>query len=147
MLPVIVGALGWGLLLARLGTKDTQDHKRWLRDHTVATLFWIMTPQVVAAYMCVAFHAIYTGMYIAGCLVYMTSLTAVEGLKREKGVVGFFGAYKVHASPLVILSLALSCAASFGVLHFAVWSMWPSEYINMHGIQDAIYFSVVTMPP
>jgi hypothetical protein len=84
-------------------------------------------------------------MYIAGCIVYGTVSIAIVGLKLENGVVAFFGSHKVHASPLVILSLASLCAASFGVLHFAVWSMWPSEYLNMHGIEDAMYFSVVTM--
>jgi voltage-gated potassium channel len=46
---------------------------------------------------------------------------------------------------LVILASALTCAAAFGVLHFSIWTMWPAEYLNMHGIEDSLYFSVVTM--
>ncbi len=72
-------------------------------------------------------------------------MVAISGLMLENGVVSFFGTHKAQASPLVILSLASMCCASFGVLHFAVWSMWPGEYVNMHGIEDALYFSVVTM--
>jgi hypothetical protein len=125
--------------------KEGGDSKEWLRKHTVTAVLWTMTPQVVAAYLCVALHATYTGIYIAGCIVYLTVTVAVGGLTLENGIVRFFGSYKAQASPLVILSSALICCASFGILHFAIWSMWPSEYLNMHGIEDALYFSVVTM--
>jgi hypothetical protein len=138
-------AVVWGLLLKVVGMKKDGDTKEWLGNHSVLFIFWFMTPQVATAYLCIVLHARFIGTYIAACIVYMTVATAVSGLTLENGVAGFFGTYKAHASPLVILSFALMCCASFGVLHFAVWSMWPSEYVNMHGIEDALYFSVVTM--
>jgi hypothetical protein len=143
--PMVITSVVWGFLLVTLGMKEGGDHKAWVKSHSVLTVLWIMTPKVVAAYLLVALHATYIGMYVAGCIVYATVMSAVGGIKLENGVIGFFGKYKAQASPLVVLSFALLCAASFGILHFAVWSMWPSEYLNMHGIGDAIYFSVVTM--
>ena len=143
--PMVITAIIWGLSLTAIGMKEGGDSKEWLRKHTVIAVLWTMTPQVVAAYLCVALHATYTGIYIAGCIVYLTVTVAVGGLTLENGIVRFFGSYKAQASPLVILSSALICCASFGILHFAIWSMWPSEYLNMHGIEDALYFSVVTM--
>lgn len=143
--PLLITAIVWGFLLVTLAVKEGGDVKEWARSHGVLTALWIMTPQVVAAYLLVALHAPYVGLYVAGCLVYMTVTTAIGGIKLENGVVGFFGSYKAQASPLVVLSSALICAASFGILHYAVWSMWPHEYLNMHGIEDAMYFSIVTM--
>jgi Ion channel len=144
-LPVILIAFPWALLPVVVGTKKGQDMKAWAMEHTPLVIIWGMSPQVLTAYGCLILHAEYFGMYIAGCLIHMTVTMAIGGLNLENGVVKFFGTYKAQASPLVILSLALVCSASFGVLHFGVWSMWPSEYLNMHGIQDALYFSAVTM--
>jgi hypothetical protein len=138
-------AVIWGLLLKVVGEKKDGDTKVWVANHTALVVLWMMTPQVAAAYFCIVLHARYIGIYIAACIVFMTVKTAVGGLTLENGVVKFFGTYKAHASPIVILTIALVCCASFGVLHFAIWSMWPSEYVNMNGIEDALYFSVVTM--
>jgi hypothetical protein len=66
-------------------------------------------------------------------------------LTLEDGVIGFFGTYKAQASPLIILAFALISSISFGILHFVLWSIWPTEYVNMHGLQDALYFSMVTI--
>jgi hypothetical protein len=143
--PVVLLAVVWGFLLVTLGMKKGGDPKVWVRSHSVLTVLWIMTPQVVAAYLLVSLHATFVGMYVAGCIVYATVTVPVGGLKLENGVLGFFGTYKAQASPLVVLCFALICAASFGILHFAVSSLWPSEYANLHGIEDAMYFSVVTM--
>ncbi|HTF71819.1 MAG TPA: ion channel [Edaphobacter sp.] len=143
--PLVLMAAPWGLLPAVVGTKKGQDMKAWAIEHSALVILWGLTPQVVLAYWFLVLNARYIGMYMAVCLVYLTVTTAVGGLNLENGVVKFFGTYKAQASPLVILSLALLCSASFGVLHFAVWSIWPSEYANMHGIQDSLYFSAVTM--
>jgi hypothetical protein len=138
-------ALFRGLLLQVIGMKKNGDAKEWLGNHSVLFIFWFMTPQIATAYLCIVLHARFIGIYIAACLIYLTVTVAVSGLRPENGVVGFFGTYKAQASPLLILSFAFMCCASFGVLHFAIWSMWPNEYVNMHGIEDALYFSVVTM--
>lgn len=143
--PMLITAVVWGILLVMLAVKEGGDTKAWAKNHGVFTALWIMTPQVVAAYLLVALHAPYVGMYVAGCIVYTTVAAAIGGITLENGVVGFLGTYKAQASPLIVLSFALLCAAAFGILHFAVWSMWPHEYLNMHGIEDAMYFSVVTM--
>jgi putative Mn2+ efflux pump MntP len=45
----------------------------------------------------------------------------------------------------VILTMALFCCLAFGALHYALWTIWRSEYVNLNGAEDAIYFSVVTM--
>jgi len=145
LFPLVTMAVVWGVLLTVVGMEKGGDKKAWIRDRATLFVLWIMTPQVVTAYLCIVLRARYVGIYIAACLVYMTVTVAIGGLTLENGVVRFFGTYKAQASPLVILSLALICCASFGVLHFAIWSMWPSEYANMHGMEDALYFSVVTM--
>ena len=143
--PIVIATIIWFFFITTIGMKKVGDPKEWFKKHSVIAIMWMMMPQVVAAYLCVALHATYTGIYIAGCIAYVMVTISVGGLKLENGIVGFFGSYKAHASPLVVLSSALICCASFGILHFAVWSMWPSEYLNMHGIGDALYFSVVTM--
>lgn len=145
MLPILITALIWAFLLILIGVKEGGNRKEWLRNHSVITALWSMVPLVIVGYLCVALHATYIGIYITGCIAYLTVTVPVGGLKLENGIVRFFGRYKAQASPLVILSSALVCCASFGVLHFAVWSKWPSEYLNMHGIEDALYFSIVTM--
>jgi hypothetical protein len=143
--PIVIAALVWGALLVAIGMKKNGDTKQWLQEHTALLVLWMLIPQVVVAYLCVALHETYIGIYIAGCISYMTVTVAIGGLTLENGIVKFFGSYKAQASPLVILSSALVCCASFGVLHFATWSRWPNEYSDMHGIGDALYFSVVTM--
>ena len=145
LLPVMIAGMAWAFLLMTIGVKQDGDIRGWVKNHAVLTIMWAMAPQIVAAYLLAVLHATYTAIYVAGCIVYLTVSVAIGGLKLENGVVRFFGTYKAQASPLVILSLASLCAMSFGVLHFAVWSMWPNEYLNMHGIEDAMYFSVVTI--
>jgi hypothetical protein len=145
LIPSIIAVAFWIPLLVAVGMRAGGNMKDWSKSHTVFIILWTMTPQVLTAYLLVSLHATYTGIYLAACIVYVTVTTAVGGLSLENGVVKFFGAYKAQASPIVFLTLALLCAMSFGVLHFAVWSMWPSEYANLHGIEDAMYFSVVTM--
>jgi voltage-gated potassium channel len=145
LVPLMITVAAWASLLMTIGVRQDSDIRDWLKNHTVLTIMFVMTPQIVVACLLVVLHATYTAMYVAGCIVYGTVSVAIACLKLENGVVRFFGTYKAQASPLVILSLASLCAMSFGVLHFAVWSMWPSEYLNMHGIEDAMYFSVVTL--
>jgi hypothetical protein len=145
MFPILITALMWAFLLVLIGVKEGGNRKEWLTNHSVITALWSMAPLVIVAYLCIALRATFIGIYIAGCIAYLTVAVPVGGLKLENGIVRFFGRYKAQASPLVILSSALVCCASFGVLHFAIWSMWPSEYLNMHGIEDALYFSVATM--
>jgi hypothetical protein len=142
---VVTLAVVWGILLVTLGMKEGGDPKAWAKSHSVLSIIWIMVPQVIAAYLLVSLHSTYVGMYFAGCVVYTTVMSPLGGLRLENGILGFFGNYKAQASPIVVLCLALVCAGSFGILHFAVWSLRPSEYVNMHGIEDAMYFSVVTM--
>jgi drug/metabolite transporter superfamily protein YnfA len=81
LLPSVAMALLWGIFLVVLGMKEGGDKREWLRRNIVLALFWIMTPQVVLAYVCVVLNAKYLGVYIAGCLVYMTVATAIAGLK------------------------------------------------------------------
>jgi voltage-gated potassium channel len=145
LVPLMITIVAWIFLLVTIGVRQDGDVKGWVKNHAVLTIMFVMTPQIALAYLLAVLHATYTAMYVAGCIVYGTVSVAIVGLKLENGVVRFFGTYKAQASPLVILSLASLCAMSFGVLHFAVWSMWPSEYLNMHGIEDAMYFSVVTI--
>jgi hypothetical protein len=145
VLPVVLATVPWIALLVVVGMKKGEDFGVWVRDHAALVVLWIFIPQVATAYLCIVLHARFMGIYVAGCIVYLTVTTAVGGLTLENGVAKFFGAYKADASPLVILSSALVCCASFGVLHFAVWSICPGEYVHLHGIEDALYFSVVTM--
>src|ERR1035437_4379601 len=51
MFPLVALAIVWGVLLATLGTKDDGDSKAWVKNHTVLTALWVLTPQVVVAYL------------------------------------------------------------------------------------------------
>jgi hypothetical protein len=143
--PVLLIGLPWLSLLACLWVKSPQEYKPWLQQRTVTVIFWLMTPVITLAYLCIGLGKPWMGGYIASCMIYITATIAVWGLQLEGGVVKFFGTYKTQASPLVILSMALFCCLAFGALHYALWTIWPPEYVNLHGVEDAIYFSVVTM--
>jgi hypothetical protein len=115
MFPIIIAAIVWAFLLLIVGMKEGGDSKEWFKEHRFILVLWIMTPQVAVAYLCVVLHATYVGVYIAGCIAYLTASVAVGGLTLENGIVKFFGSYKAQASPLVVLSSALICCASFGI--------------------------------
>lgn len=70
--PLVTMAVIWGLLLAVAGVKKGEDTKVWVRNHTALVVFWTMTPQVAAAYLCIVLHARYIGIYISACIAYMT---------------------------------------------------------------------------
>lgn len=67
VLPIVIMGVVWGFLLGTPGMKEGGDPKAWVKSHSVLTVLWIMTPQVLAAYLLVALHATYIGMYVAGC--------------------------------------------------------------------------------
>jgi hypothetical protein len=144
--PAYIPIILWTVLLFMIGEKELGDIPGWAKRNTLLIVIWLMASEVTIAYLFVTLHATYLGIYVASCAIYTAISIPVGGLSIEaNGAVGFFGKYKNHASPLVVLSLALGCAGAFGVLHYAVWSLWPDQYINLHGIEDAMYFSVVTM--
>jgi hypothetical protein len=145
VLPLIAIALSWVSLLIVLGMKKGGDTKDFVNKNLVLCLIWGNLPILASAYFCVHLHAFYLGTYIAGTLIWFSVNAAVGGLTLEDGVIGFFGTYKAQASPLIILAFALISSISFGILHFVLWSIWPTECVNMHGLQDALYFSMVTI--
>ncbi|MGD0799642.1 MAG: potassium channel family protein [Acidobacteriaceae bacterium] len=144
-LPLLVIGMMWCLLLASLNVAAVEDYKQWLKGRPVTVLFWLLSPTITVSYLCIAIHAPTVGVYIALSIIYMAVGAALYGLQLEGGVVKFFGSYKTQASPLVILTMALFCCLAFGALHYALWTIWRSEYVNLNGAEDAIYFSVVTM--
>jgi hypothetical protein len=142
--PLVVVIIAWGILLVTITVGDG-DTKKWVRQHSVLTSLWGFIPLLAVAYWCVGTHSPVVGVYIAASVAYMTVATPIGGLSVENGILGFMGSYKTQASPLLILNFSLLFAVSCAILHFAVWTAWPTEYVNMHGFQDALYFSVVTM--
>jgi hypothetical protein len=143
--PLLIVGIMWCLLLASLNVAAVEDYKPWLKQRPVTILFWLLSPVIALAYLCIEIHTPALGIYIALSVIYMAVGAALYGLQVEGGVVKFFSSYKTQASPLVILTMALFCCLAFGALHYALWTIWPSEYVNLHGVEDAIYFSVVTM--
>ena len=144
-LPVLLFDIPLGIFLVSLWVSSVDNHKQWLQQRPVLVLFWMQVPLVGLAYLCIDLNAQALGAYIACCIIYSTVSIAISGLQLENGIVKFFGTYKAQASPLVIISQALYCCLAFGALHYAIWMRWPSQYVGLHGIEDAVYFSVVTM--
>jgi len=144
--PAYIPIILWTILLFMIFEKDVSEYGPLVKRHILLISIVALASEVSIAYLFVTLHATYLGIYAAGCVIYSTVSIPLGGLSiEENGVLGFFGKYRNHASPLVVLCFALGCACAFSVLHYAIWSLWPNEYLNLHGIEDAVYFSVVTM--
>lgn len=146
LFPIYLAGFGWGLLLLMTASEEGSDKKiGWITEHLTAATLFVLVPQVVLAYWCISIRSPYLGLYVATSLAGSSFQLAVGGLKLENGVLGFFGKFKAQASPMTVLSCSLIFSSAFGAIHYAVWSLRPYEYVNMHGWQDSLYFSITTM--
>jgi len=144
-IPGVFAAFVWVMLLILLFTKKGGDKRSWLKEHSAWVLLVAFVPQVVMSYVFVVWGSPWVGLYIAGCTAYLAISGTVGGIGVKNGVMGYFEAYKAQSSPIVTMNAALIVAACFGIIHYAVSSLLPNEYVNLHNFQDALYFSVVTM--
>ncbi len=133
------------LLLMTAAPEGSENKKAWVEDHLTAATLFIFAPQAVLSFWCISNSFTYLGLYVAVTMALASFQLAIGGLKLENGTLGFFGKFKAHASPMTILACGLMFAGAFGAIHYGVWSLIPSEYANMHGWQDALYFSVTTI--
>lgn len=146
VLPILIAAMGWGLFHYLLTSKpDSGTAVEWLEKRLHILLLTCLSPLLLASCYWITHQHLKLAVYLAACCLYISITIAVGGLKLEEGVVGFFTKWKAQSSPLVTLSSAVIVAVASGIIHYAV-SLWkPTEYVGIHNLQDAFYFSVVTM--
>jgi hypothetical protein len=145
MFPSLVAGLSWIGLLLLLFSERGQDKQEWIKNNGLSVSVVSFLPQVVLAWLFAALHSPRSALYLAVCIIVTSVSNTMGGLRVENGVIAFFDKFQAQASPWVTLNTALIVAASFGIIHYALWTLHPSEYANLKGFQDALYFSVVTM--
>jgi len=144
--PLVAIAISWGFLHYMLTTKpDSTTPLEWGNSRTHVLIPITLLPSVLAGSYFVTHHLVLLAVYMALGCAYMSLTIAVGGLRMEKGVIGFFDKWKAQSSPLVTLSCAVVFSISVALLHYAISIRWPEEYSGLHGLQDAIYFSIITM--
>lgn len=146
LVPVIVLGFIWVVLFFFLsGSSGEQDGKEWAAERLGLLVSWCTGPQLILAFCLVADGSPRIGMYIACCMAFIAFTSAISGLRLKKGIIGFLGEQKANSSPTYILSCIILFTCAFACIHFAIWTMNSSEYSNLNGWQDAMYFSVVTI--
>ena len=99
---------------------------------------------LLLAYLFASHHQYSVSLALSSFIALASFHSNVAGLGTHKGVLRAY-AFADAQPPSVVLTLALAFAAAFASIHYNVYSMDHAAYSGLHGWQDSIYFSIVTM--
>lgn len=145
-IPIFIWAAAWIAVCYQVsGRNPANGWQEYVKTHSAFTMLCGLGPQVCLAFWLSTHGHPLISVALSILLARMPFSSSYSGLQVTKGLVHFLGEGKVTNSPASILANALIFSTSFACIHLNISLLNSAAYNGLHGWQDALYFSVVTL--